>query len=147
MDTPRRALESFGLTEDDLIKHWIAHDHLSHTGSEVKLKHIDKETRTKAAKLYKYLRDQGIYPAKPTTEHMRWMIITDYYSGWQKWMQNQKDKPEWQFITLEEVKKLLQESTKEVKKLMTHKLNLWEDHDQAVNTPKHAKQLFDDIPF
>jgi len=149
-------ITEFGLDHDDLIKHWDAHQHLSYTGSEAKLKKINNDVRTNCTKLYRFLRENNIYPAKPVEGKMKFKQTTDYYHYWLKWMKSQKDHPEWQFITLEEVKDLFKKSSESVKTIMSHKqIFLTEDADFKTSTPgkldpsptKLPKSGLEDIPF
>ncbi len=65
-----KLLEENNLTHKELIAHWNAYQHLSHTSSLVKLKPIKDEIRNRIAKFYKGLRQRGYYPLKPEGEVM-----------------------------------------------------------------------------
>jgi hypothetical protein len=132
---PRRVMLDLNISEADLIDHWKAHDSYSRNGNESALKGLSDDTRNKAMKLYRTLRDVGILPYKPVEGKMKFYIIADYYYCWKVHLRNLKDRPAWQYLSLEDVHKLLDNSIAQVKKQMDHRPKLWEDGDQKVKSP------------
>jgi len=129
MATPGRLMTDLDIDEPDLIKHYLAHEALSRTGSEVKLKKIPAELRNKCAKFYKILREKHIYPQRPRGESMKFLITGNYYEIWHRYLKNQKERPELQFITLDEVKAMLRADCEEVKHQMKHRIRLYDDQE------------------
>ena len=153
---PRRVMQDVGIFDEELVTHWKAHDTMSRTGSETALKGLSDDARNRAMKFYRALRDVGILPYKPSEGKMRFYITADYYHCWKVHLRSMRDRPEWQFITTEDVHKLLDLSIVEVKKQMDHRPKLWEDADQKINNPHkisaimgdiQPKETEDDLPF
>jgi hypothetical protein len=67
-----------GVTHDDLIIHWEAHEYLSYQGSGSKLKSIPQTTRDKIAKFYQECRRSNIYPNRPRDEEMGFYEMISY---------------------------------------------------------------------
>ena len=58
-------MEKYEVSHSLLCLSWEAHDYLSRTSSEVKLKKLSLEERHKITEFYKHCRREGFYPSKP----------------------------------------------------------------------------------
>jgi len=74
-------LKAEGVTHQTLIEHWDADQYLSYHGSIAKMKAIPGIEKNKIAKVYKILRENGIYPCKPKDGKMTLEEIVTYQEG------------------------------------------------------------------
>jgi hypothetical protein len=62
----KKLMEKYKLAHETLISHWEAYRNFANTGKETKLNAMKFETKDTISKLYRELRNQGIYPMKPS---------------------------------------------------------------------------------
>lgn len=78
---PFQRMEIEGITDEELITHWEAYEHLSRAISAVKLKQIPNGVREKIGKFYVKCRKDGYYPSRPSEGKMLWNKIESYQQG------------------------------------------------------------------